>query len=68
VLGQLLDAESDEVRAEYDLALYSAWHVEAFARTKKLPELRKLLDRKPQRADISAKVRSVMSCFRRAGK
>ena len=69
VIGQLIDAEADEVKAAYDMALFAAWHVEAFARTKKLPELRKLLDRgKPPPSAVDARVRAVMSMFpRRAG-
>jgi hypothetical protein len=68
VLGQLIDAEADEVRAAYDLALFGAWHGELFARLKKLPELRKVLDRgKPTpNVALAAKVKVVMSQFRRA--
>ena len=39
---RLLDARE---RRAYSVALYAAWHVEAFARCERLPELGALLDR-----------------------
>lgn len=46
----LLDAEGDRQRDRFDLALFAAWHVEGFARTKRLPDLARLLERKPARS------------------
>lgn len=61
-----MEAEGDAARGRHDLALYTAWHVEAFARVRKLPELRKLLAREPAPAALDAKIRAVLSTFPRA--
>jgi hypothetical protein len=64
----LLEAEADAVRARHDLALFAAWHAEAFARTKKLPDLSQVLARHaPKHAapDLAAKIKTVMSMFPR---
>jgi hypothetical protein len=64
----LLEVEADAQRARYDLALFAAWHTEAFARTKKLPDLAKLLARttdKPKPADLFAKFKAVLAMFPR---
>ena len=69
LLNELLDAEGDAQRADYDRALFTAWHVEAFARTKRLPDLKKLLDRRPavaSRAAVAEQIRAGMSMFRRS--
>jgi hypothetical protein len=72
-LSVLMDAETDAQRMRYDLAVFTAWHVEAFARTKKLPDLGKLLARKsslaPESAqDLATKIKTVMGMFPRAMK
>ena len=63
-----MDAEAEAARDRHDLALFAAWHVEAFARTKRLPHLKRLLDRKRRdsAAALDAKIRAAMSTFRRA--
>jgi hypothetical protein len=66
-----MDAEKDAQRMQYDLAVFAAWHVEAFARTKKLPDLGSLLARKSpaaQASDVTSKIKAVMGMFPRAAK
>lgn len=41
----MLEGAGRKQRDEYKLALFLAWHIEAFARQKTLPELQSLLDR-----------------------
>lgn len=68
-LSTLLDVETDAQRARYDLAVFTAWHVEAFARTKRLPDLRVVLSSrgKTQSAEeLATKVKTIMGMFPRA--
>lgn len=44
-------------RDDYDLALFTAWHIEAFARQKTLPDLKSLLNRN---RDVSDKPMTAM--------
>jgi hypothetical protein len=65
----LLEVEADAHRARYDLAIFTAWHTEAFARTKKLPDLAKLLARKGRThsaTELFAKFKAVLAMFPRA--
>jgi hypothetical protein len=49
------------------MALFAAWHVEAFARVKRLPDLARVLARgKAEPQALDAKIRHVMSQFKRA--
>lgn len=60
-------AARDAARERESLALFTAWHVEAFARAKRLPKLDALLNPKPAAAaPLHAKVRHIMAAFPRA--
>jgi hypothetical protein len=68
-LTTVIEAETDAQRSRYELAVFNAWHVEAFARTKRLPDLKTLLapKRKPDSAEeLATKVKTIMSMFPRA--
>jgi len=68
-LSTVLEVETDAQQARYELAVFTAWHVEAFARTKRLPDLKTVLNSrtKARSADeLATKVKVVMGMFPRA--
>lgn len=49
-MAKIFDGAADRLRREHNLHVWAAWHTAAWGRTKTLPDLRKLLDHGPRKA------------------
>ncbi len=65
----ICEAWAANEKASWERSISSAWHTEAFARTKKLPKLEDLLDRKtaPREMNLRESVSQVFAWLKASG-